>query len=269
MLCFSYHRFRQINDNLIEAFIHLVGQYEKDAKLEAEDARRRAMVEASEHFQAAGHVLNLFVDPSIPGSALFDVVKEKAFSMLEAERFSLVSDYMCNIEFDKPAFEWSCYTRLSPAFKRNLRHLFSDLDFAGRVEDAPLLQAVAFLQGLLREGKSPRQTKPSLFPVAVIPKSLQHYLFARVKKKVKTLEVDRYEFLIYRLLRNALEAGDVYVQDSTEFCRFEDDLISDARWQNKDAVLREINAPILLAPIQETLETFREALGAKFKTVNQ
>jgi hypothetical protein len=159
------------------------------------------MVEASEDLQAAGQVLNLFVDPSIPGSAPFDVVKEKAFSMLDAERFSLVSDYMCNIEFDKTGFERSSYARLSPAFKRNLRHLFSELDFAGRVEDAPLLEAVAFLQGLLREGKSPRQTKPSLFPIDVIPKSLQRYLFTGVKTKVKTLEVDRYEFLIYRLLR--------------------------------------------------------------------
>jgi hypothetical protein len=33
LLCFAYHRFRQINDNLIEAFIHLVDQYEKHAKL--------------------------------------------------------------------------------------------------------------------------------------------------------------------------------------------------------------------------------------------
>jgi len=77
------------------------------------------------------------------------------------------------------------YTKLSSTFKRNLRQLFSDLDFAGRVEDAPLLEAVTFLQGLLREDKSPRQTDPSLFPNAVIPKSLQRYLFAKVEGKQK------------------------------------------------------------------------------------
>ena len=60
------------------------------------------------------------------------------------------------------------------------------------------------------------------------------------------------------LLSNALEADDVFVGGSTEFHRFEDDLISDARWQDKDAVSREIGAPILLAPIQDTLMTFRE-----------
>jgi hypothetical protein len=59
------------------------------------------------------------------------------------------------------------------------------------------------------------------------------------------------------------------VKDSGEFRRFEDDLISDARWQDKEAVLREIEAPILLAPIEETLAAFREALEAKFKLVNE
>jgi TnpA family transposase len=269
LLCFAYHRFRQINDNLIEAFMHLVDQYEKEAKLAAEAAVQRALADAAENLKAAGLVLSLFIDTSIPGDAPFAMVKEKAFSLLEPDRFTLVSDYMRHIAFDTIEFQWAHYSKSSPTFKRNLRQLFSDLEFAGRVDDAPLLEAVAFLQDLLRQGKSPRQTKPSLFPVKVIPKSLQRYLLVTENGKEKTLEVDRYEFLIYRLLRNALEAGDVFVRDSTEFRRFEDDLIRDARWNDKDAVLREIGAPMLLAPIKDTLREFHEAVETKFKTVNQ
>lgn len=139
---------------------------------------------------------------------------------------------------------------------------FTDLAFAGRVEDVPLLDAVTFLQDLLRQGKSPRQTTLSAFPTTVITKSLQRYLFAVEEGKAPRLEVDRYEFLVYRLLRNALEAGDVFVLDSIEFRRFEDDLISDARWQqDKDALLGEIGSPILLAPIRETLGIFAQRLG--------
>jgi hypothetical protein len=76
-------------------------------------------------------------------------------------------------------------------------------------------------------------------------------------------------FLIYRLLRNALEAGDVYVQDSAGFRRFEDNLIDDARWQNKGAMLHEIGAPLLLAPIEETLAALREEIEARFVSVNK
>jgi TnpA family transposase len=270
LLCFAHHRFRQINDNLMEAFLHLLDEYEKDAKTSAEAAAQQALLAASQNLNAAGTVLHLFVDPSIPDDAPFSVVKEKAFSLLDPERFSLVANYMRRIAFDKTAFEWSYYGKLSHTFKRNLRHLFADLDFSGRVEDAPLLEAVTFLQGLLRQGKAPRQTEPAAFPVSLIPAGLRRYLFGAVgKRKERVLEIDRYEFLVYRLLRNALEAGDVYVQDSASFRRFEDHLIDDARWQNKGAVLQEIGVPLLLTPIQETLAAWREEIEARFVSVNQ
>ena len=270
LLCFAYHRFRQINDNLIDAFIYLINQYEQQAKLASETAAMKAMIEASANLQAAGQVLNLFIDQSIPGRTPFSTVKKKAFSLLEAERFAHVADYMRNIEFDKTAFEWSYYGTLQYKFKLNLRHLFCNLDFVGMIDDAPLLEAVAFMQELLRQGKSPRQTKPADFPTNIIAKGLQRYMYTEAKKrKNKLLEVDRYEFLVYRLLRNALEAGDVYVRDSNNFRSFEDDLISAERWKDKEAILREIGAPILLAPIKETLAAYRKELEAKFKRVHE
>lgn len=94
-------------------------------------------------------------------------------------------------------------------------------------------------------------------------------MFSKVKGEKKQLEVDRYEFLVYRLLSNALEAGDVFVKDSLEFRRFEDDLISDVHWQDKDAVLREIGSTILLTPIKDTLAALYDELETKFETVNQ
>lgn len=269
LLCFAYYRFRQINDNLVEAFIHLVDQYEKQAKQAAEDAMQRAVTEAGEHLQAAGQVLSLFVDASIPGDAPFTVVQAQAFALLDPTRFPLVTDYLRNSGFDKVGFEWSTYTTLSPTFKRNLRHLFAALDFAGRVEDAPLLEAVGCLQDLLRRGQVPRQASPARWPITIIPKSLQRYLFTKAAGKARVLDVDRYEFLVYRLLRNALEAGNVFVRESTEFRRFEDDLISDARWQDKEAVLGEIGAPLLQAPIHDTLQRLHASLDAKFTAVNQ
>jgi TnpA family transposase len=268
LLCFAYHRFRQINDNLIEAFIHLVNQYEKQAKQGAEQELTRALTDAGNNLQAAGQVLNLFVDESITDDIPFSVVKAKAFSLLDPASFPAVSDYMRNIKFDKTGFEWSAYSKLSATFKRNLRQLFADLTFASRVENAPLLAAVVFLQTLLQEGKSPRETDPATFPVAVIPKSLKRYLYTADSKE-KILEIDRYEFLIYRLLRNALSSGDVFVRDSNEFRCFEDDLISDERWRHKNELLQEIGAPILVAPIQETLAAFEQALETKFQIVNQ
>jgi hypothetical protein len=270
LLCYAWQRYRQLNDNLIDAFIHLIAQYEKQAKLVAVDTQQQALVDASTNLRAASQVLNLFVDKSIPDNMLFSMVKQTAFSLLEPEQFSLVSNYMRNIEFDKVAYEWACYGTLQHKFRLNLRHLFCNLDFASMIEDAPLLNAVSFLQSLILQGKVPRQVKADHFPVTVIPKSVQRYMYSTGSKcKDKCLEVDRYEFLVYRLLRNALEAGNVYVKDSNDFRSFEDDLIKAERWKDKDAVLYGIGSPILLTAVQETLAAYREESEAKFRRVNK
>lgn len=272
LLCFAYHRFRQINDTLIEAFVHLTNQYERQAKAAAEEEAHRLFNEATEHLKAAGQVLRLFVDDSISADAPFRAVKEQAFALLDRQRCEMVSAYLSNTAFDKAAFEWAYYGSLSAKFKRNLRHLFTDLTFAGRIENAPLLEAVVFLQLLLRGGKIPRQVKPKTFPVAFIPKALARHVFTTLLdqgKKRRRLAVDRYEFLVYRLLRNALEAGDLYVRDSNEFRRFEDDLIGDEQWKNKQSILKEIGAPILMTPIEEILTKFRHDISSKFERVNR
>jgi len=270
LLCFATHRFRQINDNLIDAFIHLVDDYEQQAKIAAEIAAAEAMAEATGNLQAAGQVLNLFLDPAIEDSTPFSQVRQRAFSLLDAERFGQVSEYMRKIEFDKAAFEWSFYGKLHAKFKLNLRHLFANLDFSGLVEDAPLLEAVAFLQEILRHGGSPRQMNAAEFPTGIVAKNVQRYMYIdAAKRKNRQLHIDRYEFLVYRLLRKALEAGNIYVRDSNEFRSFEDDLIRPDRWKDKDAVLREIGSPILLAPIEETLAAFHAELEEKFERVNR
>jgi hypothetical protein len=169
LLCFAYYRFRQINDTLIEAFIYWVDAYEGQAKQASEQALREALTAATDNLQAAGQVLNLFVEPSIAGDTPFAEVRKQAFSLLAPEQFPSVANYMRNIAFDKAGFQWAYYTRLSLTFKRNLRHLFSDIEFAGRVEEVPLMEAVRFVQGLLRQDKSPRQSPTSAFPLAVIP----------------------------------------------------------------------------------------------------
>ncbi len=270
LLCFATHRFRQINDNLIDAFLHLVDDYEQQAKIAAEIAAAEAMAEATGNLRAAGQVLDLFLDPSIAGWTPFSNVRQQAFSLLDAERFAQVSGYMRKIEFDKSAFEWAFYGTLHSKFKLNLRHLFSNLDFAGLVDDAPLLEAVAFLQEILRHGRSPRQMSAADFPTGIIAKNVQRYMYTEAKKrKDRQLDVDRYEFLVYRQLRKALEAGNIYVSDSNEFRSFEDDLIRPERWKNKSAVLEEIGAPVLLLPIEETLAAFHTELEDKYERVNR
>ena len=57
LLCFASYRFRQVNDHLIEAFIHLVYPYEHEARAASQSAGQQRFNEVAVNLQAAGHVL--------------------------------------------------------------------------------------------------------------------------------------------------------------------------------------------------------------------
>ena len=79
---------------------------------------------------------------------------------------------------------------------------------------------------------------------------------------------DRYEFLVYRQLRNGLEAGDLFCRDSVRFRSFEDDLLDDQQWANKATLLAETGVAILTQPIQEHLAALERDLEERLVAVN-
>src|SRR5699024_397246 len=85
----------------------------------------------------------------------------------------------------------------------------------------------------------------------------------------KIIRVDRYEFLIYRLLRNRLEAGDAFCRESIRFRSFEDDLIDDEKWQQKDKLLVDAGLTTFYQPIHEHLAELKQQLEGRLTEVNQ
>ena len=71
------------------------------------------------------------------------------------------------------------------------------------------------------KGRPLGQYSSDSLPTRFIPDGMKRYLYEQ-----KILLVDRYEFLVYRLLRNGLEAGDIFCRDSVRIRSFEDDLVS-------------------------------------------
>jgi hypothetical protein len=64
----------------------------------------------------------------------------------------------------------------------------------------------------------------------------------------------------YRLLRQGLEAGNVYCRDSVRYRSFEDDLMDDQTWQDKDNLITSLGLPLLKQPIREHLAELEQQL---------
>lgn len=75
--------------------------------------------------------------------------------------------------------------------------------------------------------------------------------------------------MIYRLLRNGLEAGDIFCRDSIRFRSLEDDLIDDLLWQDKQKLMLGNNLSILTYPIKEHLISLEKTLEERIIEVNR
>lgn len=280
LLCFVYHRYQRLHDNLINSLIHNDRRYIDQAKSAAKERVYVFQVERNQNLQKAGQILKLFTDGNIDENTPFQAVQARAFVILERQKLDRIADHIVtNARFDEAAFQWDHIDTLAHQFKRNLRPILLAVDFAASRAQAPLLEAVHFLKTAFRKEKPLTQYATADFPTRFIPSNLKRYLViedssvpsgtASVQHGAKRLLVDRYEFLAYRLLCNGLEAGDIFCRDSVRFRSFEDDLIDDRQWQKKEELMAAAGLTVLNQPIQEHLAVLEQLLEERLVAVNQ
>ncbi len=275
LLCFISYRYQTANDNLVNTFLYHVGKFIDDAKKSAKEQMAQEKLEANQHLLDAGKILALFTDETISEETRFGTIKEHAFGILKKEQFALVSRYLTKATLDELAYEWQQYIRFSLKFKINLRHLFLTIPFESQTKDDPLLQAVAFLKEAFDKNRSLRNYPQKSFPQTFIPEKWRKYLYETKTipwhgktKKCKMLNIDKYEFLVYRLLKKGLDAGEIFIRDSRNFKSFEEDLINEEQWQQKETLIKSLNLPYLHKPIEEILASLETELEGSIQRVN-
>ena len=276
LLCFIYQRYQRLNDNLVNAFIYHVRKYKDAAKLAMRTGVYELKVEGNRNLDHTGQVLELFVDDEIPDKTAFGEVRRVAFGILPRETFPVVRAFISKVGFDHGELEWKAREELAMTFKKNLRPILQNMDFGNTAKKDPVMDAVNFLKMNLEAKRSLAGIDPALFPTGFIRRKFRRYITEKKKVKVrgssrriKAIRTDRYEFLLYAMLRDNLESGDIFVADSTQFRSFEADLIDDERWKDKERLIRELDLPILNRPIEETLAELMEEVEALFVHVNR
>ena len=269
LLCFIFHRYQRLNDNLISCLLFHVKRYHDEAKDAAKENIFELRVEHNRNLPKAGQVIYLFMDEGIPPDTPFQEVREKAFAILEPQKLKNVADHIAqNADFDETAFQWEHIDKMGPQFKRRLRPLIRTFALSSTSSNDPLLEAVHFLKSIFQKHKPLTHYHMDDFPSQHIPEKAKRYLYFREDGQ-KRLWVDRYEFLVYRLLRERIEAGDIFCHDSIRFRSFEDDLIDEQQWQKKDQLLVTTGLTVLQEEAQEHLASLEQKLEERLVEVNQ
>ncbi len=268
LLCYAYHRTHVIYDNLIDALIHNVRYCEEQAKMYARDFIYRQTSEAREGIKATGKILEFFLNPDIDDNQSFGEIRERAFQLLERDKMKSVTTFINSSGFDDEEYQWQHLQSLSGSIKKNLRQIVRAIDFKSNIKEAPLIEAISFLQHSFETGRTLRRLSPSKFPTAFLPKALKKYIYAG--NSPDSLIAERYEFAVYKMLRKAFEAGDIFNPKINKYRSFTDYLIPSDRWQNrKNCILEELDLPALNQPIHKTLKKLKVELEAKIQHVNQ
>ena len=270
LLCFVQHRYQRLHNNLINCFIYRVRQLLDEAKSVAKERVYEYRLEHNRNLYKAGQVLKLFADDSIAGETPFADVRTKAFSILPETKLVRVTDHILQTaQLDEQLFQWEYIDQIANRFKRRLRPLLRTIDFSATAADKPLMTVVRFLKTALRKEKPLTQYKSGKLPQRFITEKNRRYLYTTNDAGENQLLVDRYEFLIYRLLRSNLESGDVFCRHSVRFRSFEDDLLSDKQWQEKETLIAQVGLPFLTLTAEERLAELKELLETRLKQVNQ
>jgi TnpA family transposase len=263
LLCFVHDRYQRLNDNLLGAFCSLVRRYGDEVDAATKEAIYRFKLQTSDDVEQGAKILALFLDPSIDGQRPFATVRERAHALLAPERLDQLCRHLTGDgALDGASFEWKEVDLVMAKVKRNLRPLVRFLSLQGTPANAVLLETLVAMTEAFASG----EPLPALaVSNTLIPARSRRYVLDTAGVIVR----DRYEYLVYRLLREGLEAGDLHCRDSARFRSFDDDLVDEETFARRADLLPRHGLEAAGRPIREQLEELRTLIDERFESVNR
>lgn len=268
LLCYVYFRFLKINDHLTSSFIHKVNSYIDNADAYQKEAIYLAQVTDKDNRDLAASILSLHINKKVADNEL----RNKSFVIVAKDKFQQFIQKIRQPHLSPDFYRWQYYNNNAPAIKLNTRLTFKALEFQTQSKD--LSKAISFLKTHFDSNKSFSDYKFAEVPLEFIPSLLKRYVITKVKsasskKKIKTINADCYEFMLYIHIEKNLKKGTVTIKDSLSYRSLEDELIKQQNWeQNKDSILQSLENQLISIDIKKILDNFESLLSNRYKEVN-
>ena len=146
--------------------------------------------------------------------------QDKVFSILSEKKLKELTNYLSRTSFDKKSLNWMAYDKQYSFINRNVKRLFKTLDFSYHSTAdfyRDFFNAIAFV----KKGRYKTLSIDNV-PTEFIQKQDNKFILDSGNNSVN---ISRYEILIYKLLKRKITSNDVFIKDSLEYRHIEDDLI--------------------------------------------
>lgn len=265
LLCYTWKRYQQISDNLINAFCYHFKQIENKIKESSDTKFSEHVMSQHEESIKMRSLAQLYVDEALPDEMSFGLVRKRAFLILSKEELLGTLSNTSKKPTQEVEFYWQAVDRFKRRIKSNLRHLVESLHFSSANEENPWLSAIEWIK---TEFPQSQRLAPeiSYCPDKTIPVKLQQYLTIKDSNKPLQINPYRYEYWIYRRLNEHLKSGRIYLEDSLQYRSLKQELIS---LEEKDELIKQLNIPALTSPITEQLDNLFIELDHLWETFNK
>lgn len=264
LLCYAWQRYRQLTDNIVEAFGYHTRHLEDDTKAVAIQQAAKIHNDRQQATPRVGELLLLYVDDSLTDVTPFGTVRGKAFRIMPEEKLRSTGKLLTETPVSQMDLRWQAVDKQSGLCTKNLRPLATALDFASSSASGKVwLAALQWMKEVFAGHK--QLAKQPLEDIAqrTIPTRLRNFLLSFDQEgKPVGLRADRYEFWVYRQLRKRIDVGDIYLDDSVQHRRFADDLVS---MEAKAETLKALDIPWLRQPANQTLDALFVELDTQWR----
>ncbi|MET3140070.1 TnpA family transposase [Undibacterium sp. GrIS 1.2] len=264
LLCYAWQRYRQLTDNVVEAFGYHTRQLEDDTKAVANQQAVKIHNERQQATPRVGELLLLYVDDSLTDVTPFGTVRHRAFGIMPEETLRSTGKLLTSTPVSQMDLRWQAVDKQSGLCTKNLRPLAISLNFASSSASGKIwLDALEWMKGVFASQQRLSKQPPEDIPLRTIPTRLRSFLLDfDTNGKAIGLRGDRYEFWVYRQLRKRLDMGDIYLDDSIQHRRFADDLVS---MEAKADALKALDIPWLRQPVDTTLDALFIELDTQWR----
>lgn len=238
-LCFIYHRYQQIMDNLITSFMYHTRLIINDSKAYAEKAMAEHNSALVVDLPKLAQFLKWF--PKRKPGLSHDELNQTAYKILPEEQFPLLAQFLEGNTFDKKAAMRDFYLRSSRLFALYLRPILLTVPFVFYKEESEIIEFIDLLKSHYIRGKTPSIFKLPLHLQDTISKTMLPYL----KRDPRDEQVDPYllKFFVYQKMYHRLDKGLLCCNESVSYCDIDHDLIEDALVDDVEKIAEEFGYP--------------------------
>jgi TnpA family transposase len=269
LLCYVHQRFLKINDHLIASLIHKVNGYAEDAELYQKEEIYQAQLLDQNNRTLAANILSLHTNKKIADNE----IRERAFDIVPKKEYQKFIQKIKTPHFTPDYYRWEYYSKHSHAIKQNIRLVFKALNFQTKFSN--LNNAILFLKAHFQNNRSLSDYEFNDIPIDFIPSSLKPYIIVKTRsadsnKKIKTINIDRYEFMLYFYIKKNIANGGVTIRDSISYKDLEDELIDNEDWKNnKPLILKSLENHLISTDLEKILNDFESLLDGRYHEINQ